>query len=394
MEQINTVKEYVKEIKHYDKKNIYIYGAGKVGKIIYKICCDNKINIKAFCVTDINGNVETINNVPVVQFDGISDNNAVFLMAFIEHGEKRISEKLKENNDNIFIEMPNNILMIDDYEKKRRIRPTMEITPKIGCVVNCRYCPQRNFIDAYYKDNTKRNSNMTLEQFKICLNKLPKDTLIEFAGFVEPFLNKESIDMMYYANEKGYDMTLFTTLVGLNKNDLERIIRLPFKQVVLHTADKDGFANIPVTKEYLELLKIITNTHKKDGSMFVDEANCQSKPHEKVLEITKGKFKIYCEMSDRAGNLDNKDNNLTMADVHGKLYCTRSVNINHNVLLPDGTVVLCCNDFGMKHVLGNLLTQSYENIINGQAINEIKKAMNLECNIDIICRKCMFAKVR
>ena len=375
MEQINTVKEYVKEIKRYDKKNIYIYGAGKVGKIIYKICCDNKINIKAFCVTDINGNVETINNVPVVQFDGISDNNAVFLMAFIEHGEKRISEKLKENNDNIFIEMPNNILMIDDYEKKRRIRPTMEITPKIGCVVNCRYCPQRNFIDAYYKDNTKRNSNMTLEQFKICLNKLPKDTLIEFAGFVEPFLNKESIDMMYYANEKGYDMTLFTTLVGLNKNDLERIIRLPFKQVVLHTADKDGFANIPVTKEYLELLKIITNTHKKDGSMFVDEANCQSKPHEKVLEITKGKFKIYCEMSDRAGNLDNKDNNLTMADVHGK-------------------VVLCCNDFGMKHVLGNLLTQSYENIINGQAINEIKKAMNLECNIDIICRKCMFAKVR
>ena len=133
------------------------------------------------------------------------------------------------------------------------------------------------------------------------------------------------------------------------------IIRLPFKQVVLHTADKDGFANIPVTKEYLELLKIITNTHKKDGSMFVDEANCQSKPHEKVLEITKGKFKIYCEMSDRAGNLDNKDNNLTMADVHGKLYCTRSVNINHNVLLPDGTVVLCCNDFGMKHVLGNLM---------------------------------------
>ena len=88
MEQINTVKEYVKEIKRYDKKNIYIYGAGKVGKIIYKICCDNKINIKAFCVTDINGNVETINNVPVVQFDGISDNNAVFLMAFIEHGVK------------------------------------------------------------------------------------------------------------------------------------------------------------------------------------------------------------------------------------------------------------------------------------------------------------------
>lgn len=108
--------------------------------------------------------------------------------------------------------------------------------------------------------------------------------MIEWAGFVEPFLNNESIDMMQYAFEQGYEMTLYTTLIGLTKKKLMKIISMPFKQVVLHVADKDGYANIPVTDEYLELLEIIINAKKKDGTPFVDNANCQSEPHPKVLE--------------------------------------------------------------------------------------------------------------
>lgn len=82
-------------------------------------------------------------------------------------------------------------------------------------------------------------------------------------------------------------MTLYTTLIGLTKKKLMKIISMPFKQVVLHVADKDGYANIPVTDEYLELLEIIINAKKKDGTPFVDNANCQSEPHPKVLEKTK-----------------------------------------------------------------------------------------------------------
>lgn len=66
---------------------------------------------------------------------------------------------------------------------------------------------------------------MSLEEFKICLEKLPLNTLVEFAGFVEPFLNEYSIDMMEYANQLGYRMTLFTTLVGLKLDDIHRILK-------------------------------------------------------------------------------------------------------------------------------------------------------------------------
>ena len=33
-----------------------------------------------------------------------------------------------------------------------------------------------------------------------------------------------------------------------------------------------------------------------------------------------------------------------------------------HVLLPDGTVILCCMDYGMKHVLGNLLEMDYKDL--------------------------------
>lgn len=65
-------------------------------------------------------------------------------------------------------------------------------------------------------------------------------------------------------------------------------------------------------------------------------------------------------MSDRAGNLENKDNKLASKHLSGKIACSRSRILNHNVLLPDGSLVLCCNDFGLDYVLGNLNTDTYD----------------------------------
>lgn len=58
--------------------------------------------------------------------------------------------------------------------------------------------------------------------------------------------------MMEYANENGYSMTLFTTLVGLFDEQLERVLNISFKQIVLHISDKDGYINITVTDSYIK----------------------------------------------------------------------------------------------------------------------------------------------
>jgi radical SAM protein with 4Fe4S-binding SPASM domain len=113
-------------------------------------------------------------------------------------------------------------------------------------------------------------------------------------------------------------------------------------------------------------------------------------PHPKILEHTKGKLRIFSNLIDRAGNLSNSDA-FAGTYVHGKIACNRAENLNHGVLLPDGSVVLCCMDFGMQHVLGNLLVQSYEDIMNGEEINRIKDAMSGDNREDILCRSCSSA---
>ena len=43
--------------------------------------------------------------------------------------------------------------------------------------------------------------------------------------------------------------------------------------------------------------------------------------------------------------------------------CGCDETLYHNVVLPNGDVSLCCMDYGLKHILGNLYTQEYNDII-------------------------------
>lgn len=45
----------------------------------------------------------------------------------------------------------------------------------------------------------------------------------------------------------------------------------------------------------------------------------------------------------------------------------------------------------MKHVLGNLLQQSYDEIMNGSEMQRLKQAINGDESIDVLCRGCSSA---
>ena len=79
-------------------------------------------------------------------------------------------------------------------------------------------------------------------------------------------------------------------------------------------------------------------------------------------------------MWDRAGNLSREKllkpdlmplqhrwNRIEHTD--GPRTCGCVEHLYHNVLLPNGDVSLCCMDYGLDHVIGNLNTQSYEQVI-------------------------------
>lgn len=384
-------KKYIDSIKELSEPR-YIYGAGKAGYIILELCRQNHINISGFCVTDLNENQKSICGYPVVSFEELVESKVSpsIIVGVVQHTDHVIEQRLQSEGITEYVSLPDSIMMLDDRELRRYNNPIIEVTPKIGCSVNCRFCPQKLLLSRYYRDN--RKYEMSLDDFKFYLDRIPENTILDWSGFVEPFLNPSAIDMMEYADALGFEQTLFTTLQGLDYETFERVLRIPFDEVILHTADSFGYANIPVTEQYLSMIKDIIAAKKADGSPFLTGANCQFEPSEKVTAITAGKVKIYCEMSDRAGNLDNEDKRLVSKHSSGKIRCSRSRRLNHNVLLPDGSLVLCCNDFGMDYVLGNLNKDTYEDIQNSDIMKKIISEMNSDLDRSVICRNCMFAK--
>lgn len=374
-------------------RGVFIFGAGKVAQLIFDLCKKNEITVHGFCVSDVRKNKSIYNNLPVqdVRDVAINHKNAIIIICVVERGEKKIEKMCRDLGFNTVVSAPPDILKCDIWSQKRYNSPIIEVTAKIGCAINCKFCPQDILINAYFKNDKKRKNQMSFTEFKHYLDVLPSSTLVDFSGFVEPFLNKESLDMMEYAIQTDHETTLFTTFRGLNVDEFDRLINLPFRFVCVHTADAEGFANIPVTEEYLQILKKALEAKKPDGSPFIDDANCQSEPHPAVLKLTEGKLKIYCEMSDRAGNLSPNAENLTHVHHVGKIRCSRAAAMNHFVLLPDGSLALCCNDFGLQYIVGNLNESSYEDILKGEIMHHVWDQLNMIENQNFICRRCYSA---
>jgi adenine C2-methylase RlmN of 23S rRNA A2503 and tRNA A37 len=97
--------------------------------------------------------------------------------------------------------------------------PKLEITTKIGCRVDCNYCPQQRLIGSYRKRSDI--FNMSVDSFKKCLDTVPPEVNIHFSGMCEPWLNPECTHMLLHANERGHKIKASTTLVGMNIEDVE-----------------------------------------------------------------------------------------------------------------------------------------------------------------------------
>lgn len=277
---------------------------------------------------------------------------------------------------------------------KANKRSKLEITTTIGCNVNCRYCPQKVFLQEYFRKTEWGVKKLSYEDFCRYIDKVPADVEICIGGFAEAFQNEDCLEMIKYAHKKGHDLALYTTLTGkgINKSISFELLKIPFTKCVIHIPDAEGYANIPATEEYLELLKLFLNAERENGKKFVDHLSCQGKPHMAIEEAINGFF-VLNELENRAGNLEEVDDK-----VHGVAYVDESIvcricscYLNKNMLLPDGSVVLCCDDWGLKHILGNLNCDSYEEIMTGAMHEYVKRSMLLEESNDILCRKCVNA---
>lgn len=248
----------------------------------------------------------------------------------------------------------------------------LEITTHIGCPMNCVDCPQGLLKSKYHGKRT-----MDFEDYKKAIDKVPADVRIDFSGMCEPFANKRCADMILYA-AANHPIALYTTLQGATEEDYEKLKGINYEVVTIHLPDKDGRSTFKITDEYLELL----------SKWGCHNYSCHGNIDDRVLPYIHKGVNLITFMHDRAGNVEGRPH-IWIAD-ELKLYCITSGRaMNHNVLLPDGTVIMCCMDYGMTGVFGNLFNESYEEVLNSkEAVKMRSKLDGGEC----ICRKCSNAR--
>ena len=239
-------------------------------------------------------------------------------------------------------------------------QPWLEVTTVSKCTIDCRYCPQRIFQKKYQGCKV-----LSFDDFKSALSSVPKQVAIHFSGFAEPFLNPQCLDMIEYTHAQGYKISLFSTLVGLKSKDVERLKRCN-PEVTLHLPDNLGNAKIPLTQAYKDTLTAAMNQ----------------------LHITT--FYVMNERfisNERAGSCEETQTR----NLRGWFFCEKLATPQF-VMLPNGDVTLCCMDFGLKHPLGNLVSQSWFEITQSLEYQNVC-ANRFKIDGEVLCRKCAWASV-
>ena len=238
---------------------------------------------------------------------------------------------------------------------------------------------------------------MSIENFTTILSKVPLHVQIDFSGMSEPWANPQATPMLELALSLGYHIVVYTTLYGMTVQDAHHITNLllkhraQVKEVVIHLPDANGnMRGYKPSPEYSEVLGIFNAIGGKLRHFHAMTMDGRSRVHPSIN--VRAKSPSWSGL-DRAGSLD-------VAAVVGQpldapvrhdspLSCSFTPFYDHNVVLPNGDVVLCCMDYSLKHKVGNLLTGDYYSIFSSPGMGELRaENAKLGYGEGTICRKC------
>lgn len=250
----------------------------------------------------------------------------------------------------------------------------------LGCKVACEYCPVADVhLPAYFKLGGKRI--MTPELLARYLASVPCDSILVWSGFSEPFLNPHFPDLIRQYHKDGWTMRLDTTLAGCTKQGAELVAEIPWTMLKIHLPSHGDKMKLDVTPEYLEILRIVCGSHVFKCFVYFGIMRDDVKA---IIEASPGRRDYFTALHSRAGNNASRPK---MERKTGKLRECLWLRRGH--LLPNGKLCLCCEDWSLMHVLGDLGTTSYADIVNGPVMQELLAAHNDDTK-PLLCRTCDF----
>ncbi len=256
----------------------------------------------------------------------------------------------------------------------------LEITTHIGCSNACSYCPQNKLVKAYSAKNADRT--MSFQVFKECINKVPVSVNVHFSGMCDPWLNPACSRMLLYAYDKGHKLSVYTGLAGITESDLDLFENINFRDFSVHLPSLESCMNFEVNADYLNRVSRLASGRMKN-LFFRAHGNELLPSIQSIMNKMKRQVDWF-PLTTRAGNIQ-LDGVAHYTKRRKTIGCVR--HFRQNILLPNGDVLLCCADYGMQHVLGNLLVSGYDNLFTSEEFLKVKRGVWCEAS-DILCKYC------
>lgn len=255
----------------------------------------------------------------------------------------------------------------------------MEITTVVGCGIACAYCPQDRLAEAYTRGSDVRR--LTFELFAACLERLPRKEKIVFAGMAEPWLNADCTRMALHAHRRGHPVGVYTTLIGVTPADIAALAEIPFRQFSVHLPSHPPTERIRYTPRYRATMEALLGSGIEATWHTHGPA---THPEAAAILAAAGVTVGFVRNHNRTGNVDWVPDEPLKT---GPIACRRR---EEHVLLPNGDVALCCMDYGLRYVLGNLSTQTREEIAQSPPLQELLRGLREETS-DAPCRRCVLS---
>ena len=238
------------------------------------------------------------------------------------------------------------------------------------------------------------------------IDKIPNHVRIDFSGMSEPWLNSACTDMFEYTLQSDFKVSIYSTLYGMTKYQTDRVIELIKKytsqisEFYIHLPDRDmnmrGWKN---NEDYEYALKNIYNLNDETKSTIgfrLMTMHPQSLIHNDISHLNINLSSNWSAIT-RAGNVKITDQIKSFTEktpIHDyRVSCGVANFYDRNVMLPNGDILICCMDYSMKHIIGNLLTDSYDDLYLSENMISLMKENKKNCYSEkSLCKTCHNAK--
>lgn len=252
----------------------------------------------------------------------------------------------------------------------------IEITNR--CNLTCDFCIK----------NTRKNQDISLDNFKYILNKLQTKTKYLYLHVLgEPLMHPKINELIELA-QKNYQVNITT-----NGYLIAKLINKNIRQINISLHSYDKKYNISL-EDYLN--NIINKINELPDTFFSLRLWVNNPNQEKIIKHLENIYSTKIDLNNLNTKLTDKvflnidqefiwpDLNNQISNKSGKCYGLSS----HFGILVDGTIIPCCLDASGIINLGNIYHDDLNEVLNQERV--VKMVNNFKNNIRVeeLCQKC------